>query len=71
MLILGVLIDLSETTIRRLLFDHDYLAPITIAKFVYRLGKVRDLVVMRYVAQKASLLRWIANHIVDQDTDAD
>lgn len=59
----GVLIDISETTIHCFLFSPEYQAPRTIAEYDYRLGQTKDWALMRDVTPKATLIRWIVDHI--------
>lgn len=59
-------IDLSEAIICRFLFGLEYQALVVIAKLEYRLGQVRDRLLIRDATRKGILMRWIASHIVEQ-----
>lgn len=58
-------VDISEETIHRILFGPEYRSPRSIADFDYRVGQARNPLIMKDTDHRATLLRWLASHIVE------
>lgn len=56
----GQQVDILETSIRRMLFGPAFSTPRSTPEFDYRVGQMRDLLVMRDTVRRASLMSWVA-----------
>lgn len=58
--------DILETTIHCMLYGPKFTAPRSTKEFDHKVGKTRDLRLMRDADRRASLMRWVASLIVEQ-----
>lgn len=61
--------DISEATICHMLIDLEFPTPRMATEFDQRLGQTQDKALMRDQALRASLMRWVADHIMEQGED--
>lgn len=60
--------DISETTIYRVLFVPEFPTPIS-TLYDKRLGQTRDKTLIRDLAYRADLMRWVGNEIAEHDSN--
>lgn len=60
----GQQVDISETTIHRMLFGPKFPTPRSISEFEQKLRQTKDLTLMRDADCIASLMRWVAGWII-------
>lgn len=54
---------------RHTIFSPEYQAPRTTAEYDHSLAQTQDKVLMRNLARKALLMRWVSDYITEQGRD--
>lgn len=62
----GRRVDISETTIRSMLFGPEFPASRSTTEFYHKVGQMRDLTVIRDPDHRVGLIRWVAELIAEQ-----